>query len=409
MLATGFVVLFFGTGTRFAFGLMLVPMTEDLEMIRSELSAVVTTFMLVSALTMPIVGRLIDRHSIRVVMTIGAVISAAAVGLIGSVTAPWQVFVLYGVVYAVGFNATAVSPVSVLMSRWFPNNTGLASSAAIAGNGTGQLVIISLITSFLGTAGWRMSYHALGLLNGVVVIPLVALAVRSDPAQPASGGRPRGVQSGVGPERASSIRTVISSREFWLLAVMFAVCGTQDFFVATHVVAFAQDQGVSDALAGNILALMGLTALVGVLLSGALADRWGAVLPTTVCFLLRIGLFGFIPFVQGTPAIALFALVYGFTFTMTAPLTVVFARNIFGTGRLGTVSGLFSMVHQVAGGVGALVGAIIFDSTGSYDGAFFLMLALTAVAVVSTVLVRERGVEGVRSEGGEERGKRNEE
>ena len=187
---------------------------------------------------------------------------------------------------------------------------------------------------------------------------------------------------------------MLVSRDFWLVTTMYAVCGFQDFFVATHVVAFAQDKGVDDFLAGNILAFMGLAGLVGVLLSGALADRYGAARPTLICFLLRIALFGYIMFMQDTVSIAAVALVYGFTFTMTAPLTVVFAGNIFGVARLGSVSGLINMVHQVMGGLGALVGAVIFDATGSYNGAFILMFVLSVLAAVATIMIRERPYRG---------------
>ena len=386
VLATGFAMLFFSTGTRFAFGLALVPMTEDLGLSRSALSSALTLFMIVSAFAMPVVGRLIDRYSIRVVMSVGAVISALAIGLIGSVSTGWQIFPLYGILYAVGFAATTVAPVSVLMSRWFPNNRGLASSVAITGNGTGQLVIISLLTSFLASIGWRTAYTIMGLVNAVVVVPLVLLAIRSHPE--GRGDQTTPVESA--PTPTLSFRTVLMSRDFWMLITLYAVCGAQDFFVATHIVAFAQDQGVSQIFAGNILAFMGLAALLGVLLSGALADRVGATSPTMICFLIRLGLFAFIPFVQTPVSIAAFALIYGFTFTMTAPLTVVFAGNIFGTTRLGSVSGLINMSHQIAGGLGAVVGAVIFDATSSYDGAFFLMLGLTVIAAVATHLVRER-------------------
>ena len=386
ILAAGFTMLFFSTGTRFAFGLALVPMTEDLGMSRSALSSALTLFMLVSAFAMPIVGRLIDRYSIRAIMSVGAVISALAIILVGRVEDGWQIFPLYGVLYAVGFAATTVAPVSVLMSRWFPNNRGLASSVAITGNGTGQLVIIALLTSFLSAIGWRTAYTILGLVNAVVVVPLVLLAIRSRP-EDADGREEASGDAEAAP--TPSIRDALVSRDFWTLITLFAVCGAQDFFVATHIVAFAQDQGVSQVFAGNVLAFMGLAALAGVLVSGALADRVGASTPTMVCFLIRIALFGFIPFVQTPISIAAFALAFGFTFTMTAPLTVVFAGNIFGTARLGSVSGLINMSHQVAGGLGAVAGAVIFDVMGSYDGAFFLMLALTVVAAVATRLTRE--------------------
>ncbi len=69
---------------------------------------------------------------------------------------------------------------------------------------------------------------------------------------------------------------------------------------------------------------------------------------------------------------------------------MVFAGNLFGPRYLGTVSGIISMVHQISGGLGALVGAVIFDRTASYQGAFVLMLALAAVGAATSFLVRER-------------------
>ena len=389
ILAVGFVLLFFGTGSRYVFGLVLVPMTEDLSVSRSTLSSALLAFMLVSAVAMPFIGRLIDGQSIKTVMAIGAVLSASAIVLMGMVNAAWQIFALYGLLYAVGFAATSVAPVSVLMSRWFPNNTGLASSAAITGNGTGQLIIIALLTSFLSDIGWRRAYIILGLVNAAVVVPMVLLFVRSGGALASARPRPGPASGG-----STSLQDVLAAREFWLVTIMYTVCGFQDFFFATHIVAFAQDRGVSDFLAGNILAFMGLAGLVGVLLSGGLADRHGACRPTLLCFFLRIALFGYILFMQDAVSIAAVALVYGFTFTMTAPLTVVFAGNIFGTARLGSVSGLINMTHQVAGGLGAFIGAVIFDATGSYTGAFALMFALSVLAAVSTAMIRERPYSG---------------
>ena len=81
---------------------MLRPMTDDLGWSRSTLSLAVTTFMVVSALTLPLVGRLVDRHNVRWVMGAGAVAASAGMALMGAMTSPWQVFLTYGVLYAIG-------------------------------------------------------------------------------------------------------------------------------------------------------------------------------------------------------------------------------------------------------------------------------------------------------------------
>jgi hypothetical protein len=47
------------------------------------------------------------------------------------------------------------------------------------------------------------------------------------------------------------------------------------------------------------------------------------------------------------------------------------------------------MVHQILGGIGAYLGAAVFDRTGNYDIAFAVMLAATIVALVLTAMLRK--------------------
>ena len=191
------------------------------------------------------------------------------------------------------------------------------------------------------------------------------------------------------PPQPLSLRQALSSRPFLLLVGIYSICGFQDFFVATHIVAFAQDKGVGDVLAGNLLAWMGVMGLLGVLVAGVMADALGASRPTALCFVMRIGIFALILLFQGTPAILVFGLLYGFTFLITAPLTVVFLGNIYGPHRLGTLTGTVSMIHQITGGLGAFAGGWIYDLTGTYNIAFVLMLALSLAATALTLVVRE--------------------
>ena len=404
ILATGFAVLFFSSGSRFAFGLLLKPMSEDLELSRSALSLAATCFMIVGAVTMPFVGRLVDSFSVRAVVSIAVVIASAGIGLMGFARTQWQVILLYGIVFAIGNGGSSVGPIGVMISRWFERGRGTATGAAMSGNAIGQLVIITALASTLTIIGWRYAYMSLGLVNLLVVVPLVLAFARPNP-EPQTAGNPHPDHmhpnhipanhilegEGVRTETiALPARTIFTSRQLWLLLVVYAVCGFQDFFVATHIVAFAQDKGLTAAFSGTLYAFMGLLGMFGVMSAGMLADRYGSIHPTALCFLARIACFALIIFFQDTPAIVVFALLYGFAFLITAPLTVTFAGSMFGAPRLGIMSGIINMTHHIAGGIGALVGGIVFDTRGSYDAAFALMLALAVLASILTFTIRER-------------------
>jgi predicted MFS family arabinose efflux permease len=185
-----------------------------------------------------------------------------------------------------------------------------------------------------------------------------------------------------------SLGEAARTRQFWLLLAIYAICGFDDFFVATHVVAFAQDRGVDALLAGNLLAFMGLTGLVGLLATGLVSDRAGPAWTSAIAFGARVAVFGLIAVDQSPLSIAVFALAFGATFLVTAPMTVLFVRDHFGLKHLGALTGLITMVHQIFGGIGAWGGALIFDATGAYDAAFVLMLAVSALALVLTLMLR---------------------
>ena len=322
-------------------------------------------------------------------MGVAALVGGVGIGLMAFASSRWQVFALYGLVYAMGSAGSSVAMVGVLVSRWFSRRRGLANSAAISGNATGQLVIITLLASFLETLRWRGAYLALGAAN-LALAPLLLALVRSRPSGARGDAEQAADRVDSEAEIAAGASGLLRSRQMWLLVVVYSICGFQDFFVATHVVAFADDKGVPRALAGNLLAFMGLLGVLGVLASGWLADRHGASLPTLLSFIARVGIFAIALLFQDTLGIAVFALLYGFTFLMTAPLVIVLVGNVFGSSRMGSLSGVINMSHQVWGGLGAYAGALIFDAWGSYDGAFALMLALSVAAAISTLGVRER-------------------
>ena len=356
-------------------------MADDLGWTRGTLGLAAAAFFAVSAICMFVSGRLADRFSLRLILGGGLAASALGIGLMGTVTAPWQAFLLYGGVFAVGSGVASLVPIGVMVSRWFPGRTSIAAAAAVSGVSVGQLVMIALMTVVLVEVGWRSVYVWLGITN-LVLIPIVLLAIAHDrDHQTAAAAAPR-TKVGLG------IGEAARTRRFWLLAAVYSICGVQDFFVATHVVAFAQDRGVEALFAGNLLALMGLTGLMGVIVAGVWSDRKGPMWPTLACFVIRIAIFALILVDQDTPAVAAFALLYGSTFLVTAPLAVIFIREAFGQTHLGALTGLLTMIHHVSGGIGAYGGAALFDAEGSYDTAFAVMLVLSLVAAALSFALR---------------------
>src|SRR3954470_17231 len=372
-LAACFLVLFVGGGARFAIGLTFRPMVDEFGWARGELGLAVGAYMLGSAVATFAAGRLADRLSPRALLIGGMIVGGLGIGLMSLVIQPWHAWLLYGVVFAIGNGIASLVIVGVIVMRIYPGRAGLANAVAISGMSVGQLIMIAVLAGLLAQIGWRSVFVWIGIAH-LALLPLL-LALPGASRAPATGSA------------SLSLGEAARTRRFWLLLAIYAICGLDDFFVTTHVAAFAQDRGLGILASGNLLAFMGLTGLAGVMASGLASDRLGPIWPTAAAFASRVLVFGWIAIDQSPLSIAVFALVFGATFLVTAPLTVVFVRESFGTRNLGALTGLITMMHQIFGGVGAYAGAAIFDATGTYDAAFALMLVSAVVALGLTMML----------------------
>src|ERR1700752_7036 len=237
-LAACFLVLFVGGGARFAIGLTFRPMDDEFGWARGELGFAVGAYMLVSAVATFVAGRLADRLSPRALLIGGTIIGGVGIGLMTLVAQPWHALVLYGVVFAIGNGIASLVIVGVIVMRIYPGRAGLANAIAISGMSVGQLLMIAVLASLLAQIGWRSVFFWIGMAH-LRLLPLLL-------ALPGSSGTQRTTTASL------SLGEAARTPRFWLLLTIYALCGLDDFFVTTHVAAFAQDRGLGILAAGNL-------------------------------------------------------------------------------------------------------------------------------------------------------------
>ncbi len=400
ILAASFVILFFNSGARFSFGVMFKPMIAEFGWNRSSISLAFFLNMTLYALSLTIVGRFYDRYGPKWVIVISTILLSAGYTLISLIDSLWQFFVYYGILAAIGLGGTSVPLIAALVSKWFEKWRGLAISLALSGNSLGHFALIPLFTIFALRYGWRASYFYIGLIMLVVNITLVLLVIKGDPDN--LGQRPFGYQgrgeingeegqiSPIENPRDLSLREAMRTHSFWFFLIVMFICGTGDFLVTTHLIPLVTDYGVSPTTAGNMLAWYGLMSLAGIMAAGPASDMIGNKIPIALTFLLRFLSFLLILKYQNLTSFYVFALTFGFTHLITAPLTPTLTGRLYGLSHVGLISGFITTVHHSAGGFWAYMGGLIFDQTGSYRLVFILSAIMALAAIFSSILIIER-------------------
>jgi predicted MFS family arabinose efflux permease len=181
------------------------------------------------------------------------------------------------------------------------------------------------------------------------------------------------------------------SREFWILAGSFFVCGAStNGLIGTHLIPACMDHGIPEVRAAGLLAVMGVFDLVGTTFSGWLTDRFNSRYLLFWYYLLRGVSLLFLPFSLAHPAswLSLFAIFYGLDWVATVPPTVRLTANTFGKENVGVVYGWIGASHQLGASMAALTAGTIRTYLGDYRDAFWLSGGLCFLAAVLLVTTR---------------------
>jgi len=194
---------------------------------------------------------------------------------------------------------------------------------------------------------------------------------------------------GLATMRRTSVREAARTRPFWLVMVAFFICGYGDVFFTTHLVPFAVEAGIPDMAAAGALGLMGGFSFLGVLVAGAASDRVGRKNPLAALYFFRALALAALALSSGELTVYLAAAVVGLTFISPGPLASALLADRYGALSVGALYGLAILSHQIGGALGAYLGGLIFDTTGSYYWSFVSAALLTLIAAGAAFSIRE--------------------
>ena len=294
------------SGSRYTFGVVFKTLTEQFGWERSALSAVASLSLILVSAFQILGGWLSDRFGARLVLTVGFAVSAAVLFAMSMVSALWQMYIIYGVLGALGF--ALVSPVSstALVNNWFHARArGTALSLTTAGSAVGQLAVTPIAAYLLVNFGWQSAYRAEAVFMGLIVFPLVVLLLRNAPAESKDVG-----ERVLGGKR-TPLRAAIRHATWWQLLMGVFACGFTMSFASVHFVAFAADMGMGEETAAGALGISGLFSIVGAVVIGKWSDRIGRRIPLGVTYALRALSFAILLFANNEFTLFLFGICLG--------------------------------------------------------------------------------------------------
>lgn len=356
----------------YAFTAFLVPMHEDLGFSIAQLTGAFSLAIIVSAVAGIPVGRYLDRHGPRRLMTFGSILATLLVvawSRVDGLLALYAVWLGIGLVMA-----------TVLYEAAF---TVLAKHFAVAGERRQAMTAVTLVAALssfifvplsqllIDAYGWREALLVLAVVLGVVTVPLHALVLRAAPA-PA----PRSPEHHA-PSTEAAI--VLRSGDFWALAAAFFLSQLAAIAALVHAIPFLLERGHSATFAAFAVGFFGLAQIPGRIVFGPIAARVHPATSTALVFLLVAAGLGVIVALPTAEAVVAGFVLLGMGNGMATLARATVIADRYGQAAYGTISGVAQSVTVAARGL-APVTASLYLAVVGYGTLLWSLVALALAA-----------------------------
>jgi MFS family permease len=345
-------------------------------------SAATASFFVASALAGLAAGQIVDRYDPRYVIIVAACGGTLALGSIGFLREPWQLFAFY-IFFGACYGGCGLIPTTTIVTRWFETKRALAMSIASTGLSLGGMVLTPISAFLIQKYGLAGAGPWIALAFFVGVVPAIVWIVRSSPR--AMGLDPDGVAHHESVAAQAAAAPSIPFAEVWRSRFFISVAGTYMFALGSqvggiaHIYRLASLRADAETAAFSV-AVLATASLIGRLLAGWLLARVPSrAMTQSLIAIQTVGLV-LLAFVAGKLiliCVAIFGLTAG-SMLMMQPLLLAEAFGIREYGRIYSVSLLAGVIGYA---IAPTIMGLLFEATSSYTAPYLAVAGLSLVGL----------------------------
>ena len=354
----------------YAFAVFLLSMQRSLGWSKTELTGAFSVALATSALAAIPVGRWLDRHSPRPLMTLGSVAGALLV-LAWSQAHDLLLFYLVWAGIGLAMACVLYEAAFTVVTKWFSERRRRALTAVTLVAGAASFVFSPLSNWLIDAQGWRHALITLAVILALTTAPLHAVFLRRGP-EPADQEPPPVL-----------VADAVASNAFWYLTAAFVLSSFAISAVAVHLIPYLVEGGRSLGFAAFAAGLMGLMQVPGRMVFAALAQALPRRYEAPAVFVLQgLGLAVLAATTAPSGVLAAVCL-FGLGNGMATLVRATAIADAYGPAFYGSIAGVAAACATGARAVAPVVAAAAYAAFNGYEPLFWLLVAGAVLAAFS--------------------------
>lgn len=375
-------------GAVYAFSIFALPLTKVFNASMPEIMMAFTVNAAISPIPMILGGKLVDKGGAKTAIILGGSMFGLGFILSGFVTAPWMLYITYGVLAGMGQGIVYSSTIGN-SGKLFPDKRGLAAGLVTAGYGGGTIVIAPIANALITSNGVQFALIALGIAF-LVVILTCSLFIKPCPVgfipegwtPPQAAGNKGGVNV--------PWNEMIKKPMFYVIACMFLIGALSGMMVTSNASVIGQTMfGLSAATAALYVSLYSLSNCLGRVFWGAISDKIGRTKCLMVIYLVIAAMMLTIALSTSVVGFAVAIVGIGLCFGGTMGIFPSIVGEKFGMKFYGVNYGVTFIGYSGAAFFGPrIANGVAAANNGMFTNAFYIALVISLVGFALAIMFR---------------------
>lgn len=370
----------------YAFAAFLVPMQRDLGWSTAALTGAYSLALLVSGLAAVPVGRWVDRHGPRLLMTLGS-IGGAVLLFVWSYVESQPVFYLLWLAMGIVMAATLYEPAFTVVATWFRRFRGRALLLLTFVAGFASTIFLPVATALIERFGWRQAILILAVLLAVTTIPAHALILRSRPEDlgllPDGDRHPDEAHDVLPAIEGVTLRRVLHEHAFWWLTAAFFLGTLSTVAVGVHLIPFLLADGYNPGFAAAATGLIGATQVAARVVVTVVGNRCPLVPLTAAVFALQGAAVLILLAWRQSSGVLLGVVLLGAGRGAVTLMRASLVAERYGRAHYGAIGGALALFISGAAALAPVGAGVAYQLFGGYDPVFAGLAAISVLAAVA--------------------------
>jgi MFS family permease len=359
----------------YAFAALLAPMQQEFAWSATAITGAYSLSLLTSGLAAPLIGRWLDDHGPRALMTAGSVAGTLLV-LAWSRVETLTSFHLLWIGIGLASAATLYEPAFTTLAHWFERDRARAMLIVTIAAGFASTIFLPLTGWLVESNGWRSALllrrrpEDLGLsLDGRCCANKKAGVVSEN--RVSTGAPPR----------------MMRDADFRWMTLAFFLHTLALIAISVHLIAYLTERGNGAIFAATVAGLVGAAQVAARIITTILDQRVSLIILTAIVFLLQaVALVILVTWhhpVGVIAAVVLLGMGHG-AVTLIRPSLII---DLYGRARFGAINGIQALFVTSGRALAPVSAGVGYTITGGYRPVIWVLVVVSLLATVAMLRV----------------------